>query len=226
VYAAANADDTNQVMTLGTSGYTDVAADDGRGFYVDSCKTGELGEASASGAQSLRTGLGKPGALAVSNDRAWVGIEKPNGVSVRSYLLVGSDDPRTVFDDMATQVVEAADYNGVLRRLDAQLLQFQHLEVGAGGDYVAWSLAATYHGDAIPDVFFPKMDMQTQELRVLDVATGAIIQNYRGTCEGTILAGGFDIDRWVCSLSPGQVEGSRAEFDHRIHSMTFQFGKK
>ncbi len=226
VFAAANSDDTNQVMTLGTGGYTDVAADDGRGFYVDSCKTGELGEATATGVQVLRMGLGKPGALAVSNGQAWVGIEKPTGVAVRSYPLVGSDEPRSVFDETATQVVEAADYAGVLRRLDAQQLLFQALEVGAGGDYVAWSVAATYHGDAIPDVFFPEMDMATQELRVLDVSTGAMIQNYRSTCEGTIRGSGFDINRWVCSLSPGQIEGARADLDHRINSMTFQFGKK
>ena len=30
-------------------------------------------------------------------------------MSVRSYALAGSDEPRTVFDDTATQVVEAAD---------------------------------------------------------------------------------------------------------------------
>jgi hypothetical protein len=227
VWASANADDTNQVMTLGTSGYSDVAADAGRGFYVDTCKGGEMGEATASGVQALRGQLGKPTALAVSNEQAWIGVEKASGVAVVGTALVGNDPLRTLFDEPATQVVEASDYPGVLRRLDAQSVTFVGLEVGAGGDYVAWAIAAKYFGGAIPDVFFPEISIETQELRVLDVSTNAFVQNYRSSCEGTFRnTTGFDVVPWSCALSPGQIESSKLEYDHTINSMTFQFGKK
>lgn len=228
VWAATNSDDTNQVMTLGTSGFTDVAADAGRGFYVDSCKGGgELGEATAAGTQSLRPNLGALGALAVSNGTAWVGLEKTVGVVAVQGIPLAGGDLRTVFEEASSQVVEAFDYPGVLRRLDAEALQFLHLEVGAGGDYLAWTLDAKYHGDPVPEAGMPEMFMQTQELRVIDTSTRAVVQNYRATCEGSFRPTSFtDILDWVCSVSPGQVEASKAEYDHRINSMSFQFGKK
>jgi len=227
VWAAANSDDTNQVMNVGTSGYTDVAADAGRGFFVDNCKGGEFGEATATSATAIRGTLGKPAAVAVSNGQAFIGVEKTAGVSVITVPLTAADMPRTLFDETATQIVEATMYPGVLRRLDAQALRFIELEVGAGGDYVAWAISAKYHGDAIQDAFFPEIDVETNELRVVDVSTGAVVQNYRSTCEGTFRpTDPFDIVPWFCSLSPGQVEASAAQYDHRINSMTFQFGKK
>jgi hypothetical protein len=228
VWASANADDTNQVKSLGTSGYTDVAADGGRGFYVDGCKGGELGEATASATQMKRTGLGTPTALAVSNGQAWVGLEKTGGITVQSMPVDTTDMPRTLFDEAASQVVESRGYPGLLRRLDAVSASFVNLEIGAGGDYVAWALAATYHGDAYPDAYIPQIDIDTQELRMIDTSTGALILNYRSVCEGTFTPTDpfFDIQDWACSLSPGQLEASDSQYDHRINGMTFQFGKK
>lgn len=230
VFAATNSDDTNQVMSLGTSGYTDVAGDSGHGYYVDECKGGELGEATASAAIMKRTGLGKPTALAVINGLAWIGIEQSSGVLVQSAPVATTDEPRTVFNEDASQVVEASDDQGtplgVLRRLDPVDVHFQHLEIGAGGDYVAWTLAATYHGDAVFDANVPEMDIQTDELRVADTSSGALIMNYRSTCEGSILVSFGDIPYWFCSLSPGQVEAGDLSYFHRISAMTFQFGNK
>jgi hypothetical protein len=230
LWVTANADDTNQVMSLGTSGYTDVAGDIGRGFYVDNCKGGELGEATATGALMIRGGLGKPTALAVSNGRTFIGIEKPGtpaGSALISTTLNSGDAPRTLFDETGRQVVEATQYPGVQRSLPASSVTFTALEVGAGGDYVAITTAAKYAGNAIPDANFPKMEIDTQELRVFDASTGAAVQRYRSWCDGILyIASIYDIPDWGCSTSPGQTAPTQAIFEHQISSMTFQFGKK
>lgn len=228
VWISVNADDTNQVMSLGTGGFTDVAGDNGRAFYVDSCK-GELGEATATGTTMLRGNLGKPAAVAVSNGTAWIGIEKPGnpaGLALVSTGLVGNDDPRTIFDEPGRQVVRATKYPGVQRELTAQTMMFSALEVGAGGDYVAATLAATYAGAAIIDANFPQMEIESQELRVIDASTAAPVQRYRSWCDGTILYTFGDISEWACATSPGQTAPSNPNYEHRIRSMTFQFGKK
>lgn len=227
-WIAVNADDTNQVMSLGTGGYTDVAGDNGRAFYVDSCK-GELGEAKATGVSMIRSGLGKAAAVAVSNGTAYIGIEKPGnpaGLALVSAALVGNDPPRTMFDEPGRQVVRATKYPGVQRELAAQTMAFSALEVGAGGDYVAATLAATYAGDAIVDANFPKMQIESQELRVIDASTAANVQRYRSWCDGTILYTFGDIAEWACATSPGQTAPTNPNYEHRINSMTFQFGKK
>lgn len=232
VWVAASMDDTSQVMTVATSGFTDVAGDVGRAFYVDSCKMGELGEATASGISVLRTNLGKPTALAVSNGQAWIGVEKastasaPAGVALVSAGLSGSDPLRTLFDEPATQVVEATDFPGVQRKLDSKVVNFMQLEVGAGGDYVATTLAATYAGDAIIDANFPKMEIESQELRVIDTATGASVQRYRSWCDGVLTIAFGDIEGWYCATAPGQLAPNSFQYEHRISSMTFQYGKK
>jgi hypothetical protein len=231
VWVAASMDDTSQVMTIGTSGYTDVAGDVGRAFYVDSCKTGELGEASSTGTQMLRTALGKPTALAVSNGQAWIGVERaststaPAGVALVSAALVGIDPVRTLFDEPATQVVEATEFPGVQRKLDSQVVNFMQLEVGAGGDYVATTLAAKYAGDAIIDANFPRMEIESQELRVIDTATGASVQRYRSWCDGVLYITLGDIEAWYCATAPGQLAPDKFTYEHRISSMTFQYGK-
>jgi hypothetical protein len=227
-WISVNADDTNQVMSLGTGGFTDVAGDNGRAFYVDSCK-GELGEATASGTTMLRNGLGKPTAVAVSNGTAWIGIEKPGnpaGLALVSAGLVGSDAPRTIFDEPGRQVVRATQYPGVQRELAAQTMAFSALEVGAGGDYVAATLSATYAGAAIVDANFPKMEIESQELRVIDASTAAPVQRYRSWCDGTIFYTFGDIPEWACATAPGQTAPMSPNYEHRINSMTFQFGKK
>ncbi|HSD88490.1 MAG TPA: hypothetical protein VLB44_13275, partial [Kofleriaceae bacterium] len=228
VSVAAAADDTNQVMTLATGGFTDVAGDVGRAFYVDSCK-GELGEATATGIMSLRTGLGKPTALAVSNGQAWIGVESsgtPAGMALLSAAIAGNDPPRTLFSEPGTQVVEALQYPGVQRELNAQSVAFTALEVGAGGDYVAMTLAAKYAGAAIIEANFPQMEIESQELRVIDASTAAVVQRYRSWCDGVIYYTLGDISDWGCATSPGQTAPTNPNFEHRISSMTFQFGKK
>lgn len=228
IWVSVNADDTNQVMSLGTGGYTDVAGDNGRAFYVDSCK-GELGEATQSGVMMLRNGLGKATAVAVSNGTAWIGVEKPGnpaGIALVSAPLVGSDMPRTIFDEPGRQVVRATQYPGVQRELAASMMSFSHLEVGAGGDYVAATLAAKYSGNAIIEANFPRMDIESQELRVIDASTAAQVQRYRSWCAGTIFYTFGDIPEWACATSVGQTAPSNPNYEHRINSMTFQFGKK
>ena len=103
---------------------------------------------------------------------------------------------------------------------------FNHLEVGAGGDYVAASIASTYHGDAIPDANFPEMDVETEELRVFDAASGGIVQRYRSWCDGSYLVKIGDIDTWECAVTTGQTAPANINLDHKIASMTFLFGKK
>lgn len=228
VWLGISADDVNVVMTLGTGGYADVAGDRGRAFYVDECK-GELGEATASGIVMMRGGLGKATALAVSGSQAWIGIEKPGNpaqMSLVSAPLAGNDPPRTLFSEPAVQVVEALDYPGVQRQLSAGSTVFNQLEIGAGGDYVAVTLASTYFGQAVPAASFPEMTIESQELRVVDAATGAVVQRYRSWCDGSLLIAVGDIRNWACATSPGQSAPTNPNYEHRIGSMTFQFGKK
>ncbi len=232
VYVAVGSDDTNQSMTLGTSGYTDVAGDSGRGFYVDSCKTGELGEATATSTRMLRTGLGKPTAVAVSNGQAWIGVEKaatsgtPAGTALLAATVDTNDMPRTVFDEPATQVLEATAYPGVQRELDASAVTFTGLEVGAGGDYVALTLASTYEGQAYIDANFPRMEIESQELRVFDASTGAAVQRYRSWCDGVLYITLGDIEDWHCAITSREMAPTDIDLEHRINSMTFLYGKK
>jgi hypothetical protein len=228
VWIAVTADDVNQVMTLGTGGYSDVAGDRGRAFYVDACK-GELGEATAGGVTMMRGNLGRATALAVSGSRAWIGIEKvgrPATMSLVSAALVGMDPPRTLFSEPSVQVVEAIDYPGVQRQLSSDSAIFNQLEVGAGGDYIATTLSSTYTGNAIPQASFPEMTIESQELRVVDAATGAVVQRYRSWCDGVLLISPGDILNWACATSPGQSAPTNPNYEHRIGSMTFQYGKK
>ncbi len=228
VWVAVGADDANQVMTIASGGFSDVAGDRGRAFYIDACK-GELGEASATGITMKRTGLGKPTALAVSGSQAWIGIEKPGKpaqMALVSAALEGMDPPRTLFSEPSEQVVEALSFPGVQRRLSADSAIFNGLEVGAGGDYIAMTLSSTYTGQAIPAASFPQMTIESQELRVIDAATGAAVQRYRSWCDGTLLIAPGDILNWGCATSPGQSAPTNLNLEHRIASMTFQYGKK
>jgi hypothetical protein len=232
VWVAVNADDSNQAMTLGTSGYTDVAGTAGRAFYVDSCKGGELGEATAGGTQRLRGELGTPAALAVASGQAWIGIERASsgataaGMALISVPLAGNEPPRTLFDESATQVVEATMYPGVQRELRGRSVSFLQLEVGIGGDFVAVTLDALYEGPAIREANFPRMEIESQELRVIDTVTGAFVQRYRSWCDGVLYIGFGDIASWGCATSRDQMAPTDIQLEHRISSMTILYGQK
>jgi hypothetical protein len=177
----------------------------------------------------MRDNPGKPTALAVSGSQAWVGIEKggrPAQMALVSASLAGMDPPRTLFAEPSVQVVEAIDFTGVQRQLSADSAVFNQLEIGAGGDYVAATLSSTYTGQAIFQANFPQMTIESQELRVLDAATGAVVQRYRSWCDGSILYMNGDIVNWACATSPGQSAPTDVDYEHHISSMTFQYGKK
>src|SRR5262249_51061276 len=151
------------------------------------------GEVTASGLVPLRTGLGKPTALAVSNGQAWFGVEN-GGTPAQVAILVApvapgetGGDVRTLWQEDQQQVLEAAPPfpPGVQRALDAQTAVFDHIEIGGGGDYVAISIAATYHGARVTEANFPQMDIETEELRVFDAASGGTVQRYRSWCDGS-----------------------------------------
>jgi hypothetical protein len=131
-----------------------------------------------------------------------------------------------LFDEPGRQVVEASQYPGVQRSLPASSVTFTGLEVGAGGDYVAVTTAAKYAGNAIIEANFPMMEIDTQELRVFDASTGAVVQRYRSWCDGIIYYTFGDIPEWECSTSPGQTAPTNPIFEHQISSLSFQFGKK
>jgi hypothetical protein len=227
-WVAVNSDETNNVMSLGTGGFADVAGDRGHGYYVDACK-GELGEATAQGISSKRTNLGRPTALAVSGAQAYIGIEHPGtpaAVSLVAASIGGSEAPRTLFSEPVTQVVDAMRYPGVQRQLDAQTAVVNHLEVGAGGDYVAVTLASHFHGDAVSAANFPQMDIDSEELRVLDASSAAAVERYRSWCDGVLLIALGDIQDWGCAAASGQSAPTNPMYEHKISSMTFLFGKK
>jgi hypothetical protein len=221
-------DEINSVTSLGTGGFSDVAGDRGHAYYVDACM-GSLGEATAMGIQGRRTNLGMPTALAVSGAQAWIGVEKtgtPAQVSLLSASVTGSDPPRALFSEPATQVVNATRYPGVQRELNASTAVFNQLEVGAGGDYVAVTLASQYHGDAVFAANFPQMDVEAEELRVLDASSGASVERYRSWCDGVLLISTGDIPDWACATSSGESAPTNPMYEHKISSMTFLFGKK
>jgi hypothetical protein len=227
-WIAFSTDGTPSVTSLGVGGFSDVAGDRGHAYYVDACK-GELGEATAMGIQSKRTGLGRPTALAVSAAQAWIGVEKPGSpaqVSLLSASITGSDPPRALFAEPATEIVDATDYPGVQRELNASTAVFNQLEVGAGGDYVAVTLAAHYTGAEVIAANFPAMDIESEELRVLDASSGAQVERYRSWCDGTVSIASGEIQSWACATSATQSAPTDSTYEHKISSMTFMFGKK
>jgi hypothetical protein len=224
------------VHMVATGGFSDIATDRGHAYYVDACK-GELGEVTAMATKMLRTipgtgtaagaTAGRATALAVSNGQAYIGIEnQPATTSLVVASIAAGDPSRVLWTETAQQVVEAVDFPGVQRQLASASVVFDHLEVGAGGDYVAITTSGHFHGDAVPDANFPDITMDSEELRVFDASTGGIVQRYRSWCQGAILyVPGVDIFPWKCALGPG-LTAAQSTYDHHINSMTFQFGKK
>jgi hypothetical protein len=224
-------------------GFCDIATDRSHAYYVDAVK-GDLGEVSvdASGtvtARSIRmlpaisgTASGKATALAVSNGQAYVGIESPPATT--SLLVVSTtvsvdreiDQPRTLWSEGAFQIVRATDFAGVQRQLDATSAAIDHIEIGAGGDYVALTTSAHFEGNPILPANFPGMTIDTEELHVFDASSGGVVQRYRSWCAGILrnFTPG-DIENWSCAAPEGQTAAAR-DFDHHINSMTFLFGKK
>jgi hypothetical protein len=226
---------------IATGGFSDVASDRGRAYYVDACK-GMLGDVDDDGSGKLAahplvtlpaiTGVssGRPTAVAVSNGQAYVGVESPPATAslMRVSTAVAphvSDEPSVLWSEAAQQVVRASDFRGVQRQLDATSAMIGHLEIGAGGDYVAITTSAHFHGDPVMAASFPEMTIDTEELRVFDASTGGLVQRYRSWCSGILNIAAGDIDAWACASTAGQTEAART-FDHHIGSMTFLFGKK
>lgn len=232
---------TGTAHRVATGGFSDIATDRGHAYYVDACK-GELGELTATSLQMPRripgTGAGRPTALAVSNGQAYIGIETPpvtvNTPAVTSLLVasIGNAadstdlEPRTLWTEGAQQALGVVAFPDVRRQLDASSVVFHHLEIGAGGDYVALTTSAHFHGAALPRVGIPAMTIDTEELRVFDAATGGIVQRYRSWCDGFVVMDIGDISGWQCAAAAGQSAPASDGYAHHIHSMTFQFGKK
>jgi hypothetical protein len=216
---------------IATGGFSDIATDRGHAYYVDAC-SGDFGEVTTAATRMVRTFTGKPTALAVSNEQAYVGIETPPAttslvIAPTAPTTMTPDPPRVLWNEAAQQVVNVVSSPGVQRLLDASSVVFLHLEVGAGGDYVAVTTAASFHGAPVAAANFPDITMDTEELRVFATATGTIIQRYRSWCEGLVLSLSTDIGPWACASTAGQTAPARmSNLDHHIHSMTFQFGKK
>jgi hypothetical protein len=227
---------------VATGGFCDIATDRGHAYYVDTIKN-ELGEVSldANGkviGRAIRvlpavsdTPSDKPTALAVSNGQAYVGIESPPATT--SLVVVSTtvsmdrevDQPRTLWSESAHQIARATDLVGVQRQLDATSASIDHIEIGAGGDYVALTTTAHFEGTPIVAANFPGMTIDTEELHVFDASSGGVVQRYRSWCAGILDFTPGDIENWSCASAEGQTAAAR-DFDHHINSMTFLFGKK
>ena len=206
-------------------GFGDVASDRGHAYYVDAC-TGELGELTATGTVKNRTIVGTPTALAVSNGQAYVGLEsQPATLSLVVASFASAEPVRLLWTETELQIVRPAMPPTVQRELEAGTVHIRHLEIGAGGDYVALSTTAQFDGDAISEVRFPEMHIKGEELRVFDAATGGNVQRYRSTCDGSVFSIQSDLHDWSCATIAGQDDAT-VDHDHHIRSMTFQFGKK
>jgi hypothetical protein len=227
---------------IATAGFSDIATDRGHAYYVDACK-GELGEVTAGGAQMLRTlpgvggaagsATGKPTMLAVSGGQAYVGVEAPPAsatapatASVLVAPLATGDAPHALWSEGAQQVIQVISVPDVERLLSASAVAFNHLEVGAGGDYVALTTSAHFHGAEIDEAGFPDTTMDIEELRVFAAATGGAVQRYRSWCDGTFITGAGLFGDWRCAAAAGQSTPATAALNHHIASMTFLFGKK
>jgi hypothetical protein len=216
---------------VATGGYSDVAADRGHAYYLEACK-GELGEVTSAATTAARTvtdaSLGRPTALAVSNGQAFVGFENPPATtSLIGVALVGTVAPRKLWTETAQLIMDSLDLTEVQRRLAATSITFGDLQVGAGGDYVALTTRATFHGAESNTVPFPDTTIDVDELRVFDAATGAAAQRYRSWCRGIIFPmNANDLTNWSCAAAPGQSIPASQPLTHRIRSMTFLYGKK
>ncbi|HMG57799.1 MAG TPA: hypothetical protein VK601_30065, partial [Kofleriaceae bacterium] len=217
---------------VATGGFSDLATDRGHAYYVDACK-GELGEVTATAATSLGAipgtgtaagpGAGKPTALAVSNGQAYVGVETPStgGMApATASLLVTSiggtgGAMRTLWTEGARQVLDVKSQPDVQRQLSASSVVIQHLEVGAGGDYIALTTNAHFHGAAIPGLF-PEMTIDTEELRVFAAASGGVIQRYRSWCDGVLINDGSELSGWECSAATGQSAAFDDIYEHHV----------
>ena len=219
--------EVSPVVTAGTGGFADVASDANRAFAVDACK-GQLVEITGTTIKMIHDGLGKPTALAVSNGHAYIGVETaaPTGLALVVASLVGTDMPRTLWTEPSLQVATATDYPGVQREMTATSAAFDHLEVGAGDDYVAMTSLAHFNAQRENDLTFPALDLDTEELRVFDTSSGGVLQRYRSWCDGTIqLVFASDVANWACATTTGQTAPSPSN-EHHLDSMTFLFGRK
>jgi hypothetical protein len=88
------------------------------------------------------------------------------------------------------------------------------------------TLDARYEGPAIREANFPRMEIESQELRVIDTVTGAFVQRYRSWCDGVLYIGFGDIQAWGCAISRGQMAPTDIQLEHRISSMTILYGQK
>jgi hypothetical protein len=236
---------TRTAHMVAAGGFSDVATDRGHAYYVDACK-GELGEVTAAATRMLLaipgTGTaagpaaGKPTALAVSSGQAYIGVEAPpagSAAAATSSLLVASiaspgaspGAPRMLWTEGAQQVLDVMTHPDVQRDLSASSVVFDHLEVGAGGDYVVLTTSAHFHGAEIVGLF-PDMMIDTEELRVFAAATGGVLQRYRSWCDGVLSGSSADISGWECAAATGQSAPAADTLEHHIGSMTFLFGKK
>ncbi|TMQ06604.1 MAG: hypothetical protein E6J90_45895 [Deltaproteobacteria bacterium] len=229
---------------IATGGFSDIATDRGAGYYVDACK-GELGKITETAAMPIRQipgtgpgpsgGPGKPTALAVSNGQAYVGVEAlaAGTTPATTWLLVmPADAPsgavRTLWAESAQQVLDVRSVPEVRRQLNASSAVFNHLEIGAGGDYVALTTKAHFHGNEIVSAGFPDTTIDTEELRVFAAATGGAVQRYRSWCDGVIKRDPLQSQflDWECAVATGQTAPADNLFEHHIGSMTFLFGKR
>jgi len=224
---------------IATGGFSDIATDRGHAYYVDACK-GELGEVTAASARMLRTlpgvggaagsPTGKPTMLAVSGGQAYVGWRRrlPARPRPRPRRCWSRRSPQR----RAARAVErgrAAGDPGDQRprgRAPAQreLGGGQPLEVGAGGDYVALTTSAHFHGAEIVGAGFPTPRWTSRSCacsrrpaaaRSSATAAGATARS-RSTRYSTTGAA----PRWQESTP------ATADLNHHIASMTFLFGKQ
>jgi hypothetical protein len=224
---------------VATGGFADVATDRSHAYYVDACK-GELGEVTAAMTRALRTlsssgaPPGRPTALAVSDGQAYLGIETlpagtaPATAALLTASIASTDPPRSLLNEGAQQVIEVVNLTEVRRQLSASSVAINHLEVGAGGDYVALTTSAHFHGTEIIAAGFPDTTIDTDELRVFATATGGAVQRYRSWCNGVVSPDPTvsQFLSWECAALAGQSVAAMDALEHHISSMTFMFGKK
>ena len=220
---------------VATGGFSDIATDRGHAYYVDACK-GELGEASA---RDRCVEHADRGSRRRQADRAR-GVERPgvhrrrDSRRRRSASLAGGrrvDRRPTRRARCGPRPRSRCSTRSTSRTCSASSTRssvvFDHLEIGAGGDYIALTTSAHFHGVASHRGELPRDDdrhrgaarVRRRDRRRSSSATAA---GATASCRigSTTSAAGSARRR------PARPRPPTATLEHHIDSMTFLFGKK
>jgi len=112
-----------------------------------------------------------------------------------------------LWSEPAEQGVDLVDEPEVQRKLSATGTTIDHLELGAGGDYVALTTSAHFQGADLPrpNVGSPRWRSTPRSCACSMPPTGGSVQRYRSWCDGVHRGPLGDITNdWECAAVAGR----------------------